>query len=101
MATERIVIQTDQLEKTNTHLEELLSEVRAQLSALYEVVQEQNSMWEGPANLAFQQQFAADEQTAMDLCDVLRGFLQSMRFARSSYDQCEKQLLDVIRQIRI
>lgn len=101
MSTDRIVIQTDQLQGTTQHLEELLADVRAQLANLYDVVQEQNSMWEGPANLAFQQQFAADEQAAMDLCDMLAGFIRSMQFARASYDQCEQQLIEAVRQIRV
>ena len=101
MATDRIVIQTDQLQGTIDHLEEMLEDARTQLSELYDVVQEQNSMWEGPANLAFQQQFAADEQAAMDLCQMLGRFLQSMKYARASYDRCEQDLIEAARRIRV
>lgn len=98
---DRIAVNTGELQQATNRLQELLQSVRNELSRMYEAEQQLDSMWDGAANAAFRNQFAQDGAAASDLCDTLGQFLQSMEFARETYDACESCVCDLVASIRI
>lgn len=98
---ERIAIETVALKNAAETLEDLLRGVQIDLEEIYSAVQELGSMWEGPAHDALLVQFSDDRQRAQSLCDTLRQFIQSMTFAGTSYDHCEKTICEFIDSIAI
>lgn len=98
---EQIVIETKQLQATADTMEELLKAARAEISSLYDAAEELDMSWTGPANQTFQQQFADDRHAALEMCDLLQRFLQSMEYACTLYDNCEKNVCDIVDAIRI
>ena len=98
---ERIAIETAALKNAAETLEDLLRGVQTDLEEMYGAVQELGSMGEGPAHDAFLVQFSEDRQRAQSLCDALRQFIQSMTFAGTSYDHCEKTICELIDSIGI
>lgn len=64
-------------------------------------IQELNSMWKGPANHAFNQQFMLDQQEFENLCEILEKMIQAMEDARAQYDICDSKVNDLVNTIRI
>lgn len=98
---ERISIETAALKTSAENLEELLGSIRTELEEMYGAVQELGTMWEGPAHNAFRTQFSDDQQQAQSLCDTLKQFIQSMAFAGTTYDNCERTVCEMIDSIGI
>lgn len=96
-----IAVDTDQLLQTTQKLAQQLAETKQELKQLYEAVEHLNTMWTGPANRSFRSQFAADQQAAYDLCDVLRQYIQAMAYAGNAYGACEQKVGGLVKSIRI
>ena len=89
------------LEQDTKELKETLKLVRDDMGAMFETVQELNTMWDGPANKAFNRQFESDRQVFEELCKSVEDILGSMENAQGEYQKCEAGVREEIDKIRI
>lgn len=89
------------LEQDTKELRETLKLVRGDMGAMFETVQELDTMWDGPANEAFNRQFELDRQVFEALCQSVEDILGSMENAQSEYRKCEAGVREEIDKIRI
>ncbi len=89
------------LEQDIGELQETLKLVRGDMGAMFDTVQELDTMWDGPANEAFNRQFEADRQTLEALCEAVEDILGSMENAQGEYRKCEAGVREEIEKIRI
>ena len=68
---------------------------------LEDAIKRLGTCWEGPAWIAFQQQVQTDINNMYELCEDLKGYLQSMAEAEKKYGECEQKTYDVINRVRI
>jgi len=101
MASVFIEIDTEQLERDRTALEEGLGQMRQILKNVYEQMEELDGMWDGPANEVFQQQFASDRQEFEAACQEVQGLIDSFAHAKEEYEKCEEQVNAAVAAIRI
>jgi len=101
MAISSIEISTERLQEDIRRMSECQQEAERQTKRMFETMQELDSMWDGPANQAFQAQFTADHQTMEELCREVRSLISCMEFARKEYDQCESAVYDAVAALHI
>ena len=89
------------LEQDTRELRETLKLVRDDMGAMFDTVQELDTMWDGPANEAFNRQFESDRQTLLALCKAVEDILGSMENAQGEYRKCEAGVREEIEKIRI
>lgn len=89
------------LEQDTKELRETLKLVRDDMGAMFDTVQELDTMWDGPANEAFNKQFESDRQTLLALCKAVEDILGSMENAQGEYRKCEAGVREEIEKIRI
>ena len=89
------------LEQDTKELRETLKLVRDDMGAMFDTVQELDTMWDGPANEAFNRQFESDRQTLLELCKAVEDILGSMENAQGEYRKCEAGVREEIEKIRI
>ena len=89
------------LEQDTGELRETLKLVRDDMGAMFDTVQELDTMWDGPANEAFNKQFESDRQTLLALCKAVEDILGSMENAQGEYRKCEAGVREEIEKIRI
>lgn len=89
------------LEQDVKELEETLALVRNDMKSMFETVSELDAMWDGPANAAFNRQFAADRNLFEELCDAVGDIIDSMRNAKNAYRKCEAAVKEEIDKITV
>ena len=96
-----IRVNTGNLQKDIGKLREALNGLIRTKDTMVGEVQELNTMWKGPANLAFNQQFMLDQEEFENLSGILEKMLQAMENAREQYDICDSKVNDLVNTIRI
>ena len=89
------------LEQDVKTLEEALKSVEKDMSGMFDSVAALNTMWDGPANEAFVQQFEIDHQVFGNLCTTIREIIDSIENAKDAYRKCENNVSDEINRIKI
>ncbi|MBQ9991571.1 MAG: WXG100 family type VII secretion target [Lachnospiraceae bacterium] len=100
MATE-IEVNTGFLSTDIDTLQNQLDIIRKDLSRMYDAVGLLDSMWDGPANAAFVQQFNQDREGMEGLCQTIEKMIDCMRYARKEYDLCETEVGEIVAAISI
>ena len=98
---ERIEIDTAQLGSTGSSIGEMVAQMKQSVQRLYAEVAELNTMWEGPANAAFNRQFNQDSEAMTAICTALEGYVQDLNTARNEYDKCNSDVRSIIDAIRV
>ncbi|MDO5131595.1 MAG: WXG100 family type VII secretion target [Eubacteriales bacterium] len=101
MAIKEIEQNTDLLSDDIIRLEEAKDALESAVDAMFDAVKNLDTMWNGPANAAFNAQFQADYQTCREMNRTLGLLIEKLRNARSEYDKCESEVESLIREIRI
>lgn len=101
MAGVLIEVDTQQLERDKETVKERLMQVEQSLKRVYELVEELDAMWDGPANLAFRQQFANDRESFEEMCREVKNLIESLAYAKMEYEKCENQVKAAVAAIRI
>lgn len=101
MANREIAINTSTLEIDIGELRAALGNARGQLKEMFNQVTELDTMWDGPANETFKQQFNNDYENAKDLCNIVESLIASMENAREQYDACENVVNGIVSAISI
>lgn len=100
MATE-IEIDSTILANDIDAMQNSLNVIKADLDKMYESVRILDSQWNGPANAAFVAQFNDDSTAMEELCNTIQTIIKYLNFAKKSYDECERQVGDIVGSIRI
>lgn len=78
-----------------------LTLIREDIEKMYDAVKTLDAMWDGPASEMFKAQFNVDKTSMEQLCDTIQSIIDSMRFAKHEYDQCESSVDSIISSIRV
>lgn len=89
------------LEQDVKEMENTLKLVRNDMNDMFNSVKELDTMWDGPANQAFNQQFQTDKQVFEELCAAVDEIIDSMKNAKESYSKCEAEVSEEINRIKV
>lgn len=78
-----------------------LKALRDEMKFAFDAVTELDSMWNGPANDAFNQKFQQDHEAMNEMCKTIDSLILFMENARDEYRKCEGAVSDEIDSIRI
>lgn len=95
-----IEVNVKTLEDDIKTMQEALEQVRNDMKGMFDSLGELDTMWDGPANEAFNRQFGIDHQTFQSLCDSVDGIIDSMENAKDAYRKCEEAVKGEIDRIK-
>ncbi|MBO5474620.1 MAG: WXG100 family type VII secretion target [Lachnospiraceae bacterium] len=101
MAYQEIAVNTGTLASDIAALNQALAGVRERLDRIFTQIQELDTMWDGPANDKFKEQFAMDYINAKEMCATVQSLSECMQYAKEQYDNCENQVNGIVAAIRI
>lgn len=101
MAGAYIEVDTQQLERDKEAMKEQLHQVQKALKKVYAQMEELDAMWDGPANIAFRQQFTNDQEEFEGMCKEIESLIESLTYAKWEYEKCENQVSAAIAAIKI
>lgn len=96
-----IEINTDQLSSDIKRLRTVLNRTRDHIKQLRAKMDDMNTMWEGPANLAMRQRFQGDYEKMLALCSSLEELIQILESIRQAYDTCESNVRSAVDALRV
>lgn len=99
MAYKEIEIETIALNRDIMELTSELEDAKKCISTMADDMRQLDGMWDGPANEAFMQQFALDEQYAQELCSMVQKLIECMEYAKKQYDLCENEVSSLVSSI--
>ncbi|WP_432627721.1 WXG100 family type VII secretion target [Brotaphodocola sp.] len=74
--------------------------LRSHIGLTYDSIKELNTMWNGPANEAFNQTFESDYQSMNEMCKMIKSLIEYMENARDQYRHCEDLVSQEIESIK-
>lgn len=98
---QEITINTSTLARDIELLQQQLNIVKNDLNKMYNAVRGLDSMWDGPANQAFNTQFNHDRIDMTELCNTVQKIINCMEYAKKEYDSCEAYVSSIIASIAI
>ncbi len=98
---EKIEVSTRQIDSDVSSMKEYIGNVRTQMKQMFNEIEALNNMWEGPANDAFNEQFAKDYETLTTICNSIDDYIGCMTFASTEYVKCESAVGDAIAKITV
>lgn len=101
MSVKEIAVNTSTLAGDIGELRETLSNAKAQLEDMFNQVKELDTMWDGPANIEFNQQFSNDYENAKNICATIESLIECMEFAKNEYNSCENEVNSIVSAISI
>lgn len=101
MASNYIKINSDVLKRDASELKTLAQRSKLQLKDMKNEVNILGTMWSGPANDAFNKQFASDYEMFVELCVQVEKFSAELEKASNEYNSCENNVLNIVRSIRV
>lgn len=96
-----ITVNTDTLSSTIDEAQGYLDIITRDLGKMYETVKVLDTMWDGPANDAFNLQFANDEKDMRAICETIQKIIECHTFAKDSYNQCETAVESIVSAIKV
>ena len=96
-----IEINTLSLSKDIDTIHSHLNAINKDLGKMYDAVRVLDSMWDGPANAAFNEQFSKDRQDMKLLCDNIQRIIDCLHYAKNNYNSCEATVSTIISSIDI
>lgn len=101
MSNQEIAINTSTLRSDINELKSILSTTRKQAEDMFSQITELDTMWDGPANETFNNQFRHDYQNTINLCKTVESIIECMEYAREQYDLCENEVGSIVDSISI
>ena len=99
--SQEISINTSTLAVDIETLQQRLDEIRNDLDKMYSAVLVLDTMWDGPANAAFNTQFNKDKDDMTELCNTIQKIIDCMEYAKKEYNSCEAEVSGIIDSISI
>ena len=96
-----IEINLSSLDSDIEAMTEELGLLRGDMNKAYESVSELDSMWNGPANDAFNKAFVDDKAAMDELCTTIQSLIDFMVNAAKEYRTCESNVSAEIDAIKI
>ncbi len=96
MSSSFINVDTDRLKRDVESMLEELEVAKMQIKNLYDSVQVLNGMWDGPANDEFTKQFTADYMNVTGNLEDIKKYIDGLDNCRSSYDECDNTVGQII-----
>lgn len=96
-----IGIQTESLDRDTDSLNGLLSRIGGELEGMFEAVRVLDTMWDGPANSAFNEQFRGDYENMKEIRDTVQSLVRCMENASRKYTDGENRVRNVVDSIRV
>ena len=96
-----ITVNTDTLKKDSQDITTKAENLRASLEEVYNEVKALDTMWDGPANEVFVQQFNGDYELLNALCDSVKAFGEDLIDASREYEKCEDSVESAVRSIKV
>lgn len=96
-----IEVNISTLEQDVKDMEATVEQIRKDMNDMFESVSELDTMWDGPANQTFNQQFVLDKQIFDEICGAVEGIVASMKNAQESYLHCEAAVSEEIDRITV
>lgn len=75
--------------------------IRNEMKDMFAEIRKLDAMWDGPANMAFNMQFASDYQMMEEMCATVEEIIAFGANARSEYLKCENAVQAAIEEIKI
>ena len=101
MSNQEIAINTSTLRGDINELKQSLATARKQMESMFDQVAELDTMWDGPANAEFNNQFRNDYENMKNLCKTVESLIECMEFARDQYNLCENEVSGIVDSISI
>lgn len=101
MATSQFEVDTDYLRNSITDIRQHLQTLKNAQNRLESKMAEIGGMWEGPARDVFHQQFRADSEKLLELCEQIEEALNSMDSAAKEYDNCDADVRSMINAMKL
>ena len=98
---QEISINTSTLSGDIDKLQQQLNAIRNDLTKMYQAVRVLDTMWDGPANEAFNIQFNQDKNDMTELCNTVQKIIDCMEYAKKEYNSCEVEVSNIIDSIAI
>lgn len=96
-----IKINTVALKNDSKKIDDLVRNAEKELQEVYTAMKELDATWDGPANEAFNQQFAADYENFKNVCEYVKSFSSQLELAAKEYERCEENVNSAIKAIRV
>lgn len=101
MAGNKIRVNTNSLDQTRSEIQSRLDKIQKDIEQISANMATLSSMWEGDAHTAFHGAVTDDIQFLTEACNGIKGIVNFEDNAVSEYNKCERQVADIISQIRI
>lgn len=98
---QEIAVNTSILGTDIEKMQNQLNIVKNDMDKMYQAVRILDSMWDGPANMAFNQQFNRDHNDMKTLCDTIQKIINCYSNAKKEYDSCEAEVGGIISSISV
>ena len=99
--SKRIEIRTQTLSTNISIIQAQLDAIEADMETMYAAVKHLDTMWDGPANKAFNEQFGYDHADMKELCKTIQKIIDCFTYAKTEYDKCEVEVASIVNSIRI
>lgn len=76
-------------------------EIEKETEQFLEEMQRLNSLWEGPAHQAYENQAVQTVEQMQRICQELGAYAECMDYAQKQYIKSEREVTDVIDRIRV
>jgi len=96
-----IEVDTGALASDFSRLEQLIEQLRSAKNNLIKEMNEIDSMWEGPANAVFINQYSQDNEMFEHLIESLNRAVGCVGFARQNYDECDSEVSDLVSSLNV
>jgi WXG100 family type VII secretion target len=94
-------VSTTRLNSDADQIYSLIQSMEKELKNMKNSVNQMNQMWEGVTKKAFVTAFESDQQAAADVIKELKSFQKYEVEAKNKYEQCEKQITELLKEIRV
>ncbi len=101
MAVTQVEIDTTALKRDSVQLKTVINRINSEMDNMFGSVRELGAMWEGPANEALTAQFKIDRENMREVCRAIEELIACMEEASRSYENGERNVMNVVDEIRV
>lgn len=101
MAVNYIKVSTNRLNVDAQQIESLIGSMKKEMGNMKNSVKQLNSMWEGVSKKAFVQAFNDDMTALASVIDSLSAIRNFETETKNKYENCEKQVAQLVDSIRV
>ena len=95
-----IAVNSTTLKSEVSTMTQALQQLRTEIDDAYAATRELDNMWDGPANMAFQEDFNNDRMVLLDICESMEKLIDSMGRARTEYEKCEADVKAIVDSVK-